>query len=291
MSNNMMRWFWTVALSVGTAGTVYAQQGQDQGQMGSEQGSMGQDQGGSQQQEQQQGQMQDQQGRRVHLSSLNQQEVKDLQQQLQQQGLYHGAIDGIVGTETIAALGAFQQKQGFQVSGRIDQQTAQALGMQWGEIQPVRGGGGQKGAERAELRGQEKAVKLSNLSTDQSKQVQQKLKDSGYYNGPVDGQFHTEMTKGVKQVQQANNLPQTGKIDQKTAQALGIDYNQIQPVRGQEQPGEQGGGHEQQPPSGGHEQQPPSGGQQQQQPPSGGEQQQPPSGGSQGGGQQGGGGY
>jgi hypothetical protein len=49
--------------------------------------------------------------------------VKEAQAQLQNQGLYHGAIDGIVGPQTRRALRAYQRKEGLRQTARLDQAT------------------------------------------------------------------------------------------------------------------------------------------------------------------------
>jgi peptidoglycan hydrolase-like protein with peptidoglycan-binding domain len=154
MSIRMLKCMCAAALAIG-GGSAFAQSaggdvGQDptmqqpgggsqtpdqtgtQGQMGT------QGQTGQQGQLGQQGQMQ---GQQIRLSSLDKNEIKQVQQALQKQGVYQGPIDGVAGPETYAAIGAFQQKQGGRVSGHLDQQTSQALGVSFGEIQPVRGGG------------------------------------------------------------------------------------------------------------------------------------------------------
>ena len=55
-------------------------------------------------------------------------EVKHLQQQLQQSGLQPGAADGIPGSKTTAALRTFQHREGLPVTGRLDDATKQRLG-------------------------------------------------------------------------------------------------------------------------------------------------------------------
>jgi peptidoglycan hydrolase-like protein with peptidoglycan-binding domain len=58
---------------------------------------------------------------------LSRDEIKQIQSNLQQDGLYSGNIDGIDGPETHQALRAYQQKNGLRVTGRLDQQTIASL--------------------------------------------------------------------------------------------------------------------------------------------------------------------
>lgn len=59
--------------------------------------------------------------------SLSKPEIQQAQEQLRDQGLYHGNIDGILGPETKQALQQFQQKNGLRVTATLDQQTMDKL--------------------------------------------------------------------------------------------------------------------------------------------------------------------
>jgi peptidoglycan hydrolase-like protein with peptidoglycan-binding domain len=59
--------------------------------------------------------------------SLSKQDIQQAQEQLRDQGLYHGSIDGILGPETKQSLQQFQQKNGLQVTATLDQQTMDKL--------------------------------------------------------------------------------------------------------------------------------------------------------------------
>jgi peptidoglycan hydrolase-like protein with peptidoglycan-binding domain len=56
-------------------------------------------------------------------------------------------------------------------------------------------------------------------------EIQQALKDRGFYSGPVDGVMGTETRKAIRSFQQANNLHVTAEssMDNETRRALGID--------------------------------------------------------------------
>jgi hypothetical protein len=53
--------------------------------------------------------------------------IKDAQQELQKEGLYHGKIDGIAGAETKQAVTAFQQREGLQQTATLDRETLDKL--------------------------------------------------------------------------------------------------------------------------------------------------------------------
>ncbi len=52
--------------------------------------------------------------------------------------------------------------------------------------------------------------------------VQQSLERRGFDVGPVDGVWGDKTQSAVREFQQANNLPQTGNLDQRTLDALGV---------------------------------------------------------------------
>lgn len=59
--------------------------------------------------------------------SVSQADVRQIQQKLHEDGLYHGKIDGLVGRETHQALRSYQEKNGLPVTGSPDQQTMASL--------------------------------------------------------------------------------------------------------------------------------------------------------------------
>lgn len=61
------------------------------------------------------------------LSLRADEQVREVQQSLKDQGFYYGEVDGQNGTETGAAIRRYQIRNGLEVTGQIDQQTLDAL--------------------------------------------------------------------------------------------------------------------------------------------------------------------
>lgn len=59
----------------------------------------------------------------------NQSVVRDAQRALNDKGFSAGAVDGVMGPHTESALRQFQQAQGLDTTGTLDQQTESALGI------------------------------------------------------------------------------------------------------------------------------------------------------------------
>ena len=57
----------------------------------------------------------------------SQADIQQAQQQLKSQGLYRGAVDGVMGPETQTALMAFQREHSLPQTAQLDQQTLSAL--------------------------------------------------------------------------------------------------------------------------------------------------------------------
>jgi hypothetical protein len=55
--------------------------------------------------------------------------IANVQASLQQQGYYHGEVDGLLGPETRGALAAYQRDHGLYETSAIDEPTLQSLGM------------------------------------------------------------------------------------------------------------------------------------------------------------------
>jgi len=58
---------------------------------------------------------------------MSQSDIQQAQQQLKAQGLYRGAVDGILGPQTEQALSQFQQQNGLPQTADLDQQTMTRL--------------------------------------------------------------------------------------------------------------------------------------------------------------------
>jgi len=74
-------------------------------------------------------------------------DIRRMQEVLIEKGFYHGRVDGRLGPETRQALITFQQREGIEASGRLDERTFTALGIS-GRTE------GREGANQNEQRGQ-----------------------------------------------------------------------------------------------------------------------------------------
>ena len=64
-----------------------------------------------------------------HPARMASNEVRQAQQKLKDDGDYTGQIDGLAGPQTHQAVMAYQKKNNLKVTGRLDRQTREKLGL------------------------------------------------------------------------------------------------------------------------------------------------------------------
>jgi peptidoglycan hydrolase-like protein with peptidoglycan-binding domain len=132
--------------------------------------------------------------------------VRQLQLKLMQAGIFvAGGADGIFGAATERALKTYQQRKGLPATGRVDAQTARALGL----------GGGS--APRTYV-----GLKLGSRGP-AVKAVQRAIIRSGIkLFGGADGVFGMATQSALMLYQRARGIPASGVVDGATARSLGL---------------------------------------------------------------------
>ena len=138
--------------------------------------------------------------------------VTAVQEKLRQAGNYSGRADGVWGPDSQAALERFQQSRGLQVSGQLNAATASMLG-----IDTV--------ALLAPPPAPPQAAEPLNPLVVRA--LQQRLRTTGHYRGNADGVWGPATQRALERFQQANGLQSNGQINPATAQALGLDPNNL----------------------------------------------------------------
>lgn len=142
-----------------------------------------------------------------------------VQERLRQAGAYAGRADGVWGPDSQSALERFQQGRGLQVSGQLNQATAATLGLGPSELLaagPTAGPAPGTPAATAEP-----------LNPAAVRNVQQRLRTLGFYRGPVDGAWGAGTQSAIERFQQGRGLQSTGQLNPATAQAMGLDPNNL----------------------------------------------------------------
>ena len=159
-------------------------------------------------------------------------DVRELQLRLTELGYYSGRIttDFLEGCQN--GIKQFQKNNGLQVTGVADAQTQEAL-FSYGAV------GKQSAAEttpaplsvdsfyvvtddeNAPVMPDEPVVFTKTLKSGMTKsslvlQLQERMQQLGYYDGPVSGNFMNKTLAAVKKIQQQNGMKATGTVDEET---------------------------------------------------------------------------
>jgi peptidoglycan hydrolase-like protein with peptidoglycan-binding domain len=135
--------------------------------------------------------------------------IQAVQDHLRRAGTYNGAVDGVWGPDSLAALQQFQSSHQLQVTGQLNQATVTALGL-----------------DPASLLGTQQAVEpvppADTLRPSSVRLVQERLKALGFYTGAVDGVWGQSTANAISQFQQNRGLQPNRQLTPATATAMGL---------------------------------------------------------------------
>ena len=145
--------------------------------------------------------------------------IRSAQTKLVALGYYKARVDGSPGSMTSAAIRRFQLAKKLKVTGSLNQQTLDALGINapppapdYSKINELFDGG--------PLSGKDSAAQVEAI-----RHAQRVLAESDLYAGPHNGLPSATLTASINEWQLAQGLPQTGKLDTHTLAGLGIVRN------------------------------------------------------------------
>jgi peptidoglycan hydrolase-like protein with peptidoglycan-binding domain len=141
------------------------------------------------------------------------QAVQMVQERLRAYGTYTGAVDGVWGPESMAALERFQADRGLQPTGALNEATVSMLGINQGSLLATAASPAPPAAYAEPLR--PAAVR----------NVQEQLRALGFYNGGVDGLWGPGTEQALMRFQQSRGLQPNGQLNPVTASALGLNPN------------------------------------------------------------------
>lgn len=138
------------------------------------------------------------------------------QKKLMQLGFYKGTADGQMGSQTSAAIRRYQIAQNLKVTGELNHQTLDQLGIKGSTPVPAYVAIADifKGGPYISV-GPEMQVAVI-------RQAQKNLKLLGYYNGPEDGVPNSALVSALKAWQKSARFRQTGRFDENTLKGLDL---------------------------------------------------------------------
>jgi peptidoglycan hydrolase-like protein with peptidoglycan-binding domain len=152
----------------------------------------------------------------AYVQSVSPAAVQAVQERLRSAGAYSGAVDGVWGPDSAAALQQFQSNQQLQVTGQLNQATAAALGIDLGVLL-----GTQQAAVAPTI------PPAENLRPSSVRAIQSRLHDLGFYSGAPDGIWGQSTQNAVQQFQQGRGLQPNGQLNPATLSAMGIPTDSL----------------------------------------------------------------
>ncbi|MBQ8094769.1 MAG: peptidoglycan-binding protein [Clostridia bacterium] len=141
--------------------------------------------------------------------------IMQVQEKLKALGFYNGEVTGNAGSKTTAAIKAFQQKYGLTADGIAGSATLAKLN----EVYNSQGKTSETSAPSAT------SAPANSASSSTIRQVQEKLKALGFYNGEVTGNAGSKTTAAIKAFQKKYGLTADGIVGSATLNKLNEVYN------------------------------------------------------------------
>jgi len=146
--------------------------------------------------------------------------ITEAQKKLKRMGYYEGTVDGQMGSQTAAAIRRYQLAENLKVTGELNPQTRQNLGLA-AASQPV--------PEYVAIADIFKGGPYISIGAEGQiatiRQAQKNLKLLGYYGGPVNGSPSPALVSALKVWQKSAGFRTTGRFDESTLKGLDLMGN------------------------------------------------------------------
>lgn len=167
--------------------------------------------------------------------------IEEVQRILKEAGFKPGPIDGVMGSQTRAAIRKFQKAKGLRSTGKIDSDTHLALNkekkivktspekesevglsLDWSTPTIIKeqdlDTDKQDMAKKAKV--QDEVLSFRLKSKDRVKQIQAALKKANFYKGEIDGKIGPQTKKAIKAFQKSKGLNPDGVVGPRTWEEL-----------------------------------------------------------------------
>lgn len=151
------------------------------------------------------------------------------QQKLKRLGYYDGTVDGQMGSQTAAAIRRYQLAENLKVTGQLNAQTANSLGINSpapaANVRPAATPVPEYVAIADIFKGGPFISVGPQMQIAAIQQAQKNLKLLGYYGGPVNGKPSDSLVRALKAWQSSAGFRQTGRFDENTLKGLDLMSN------------------------------------------------------------------
>lgn len=146
--------------------------------------------------------------------------LAEAQKKLKRMGYYEGTVDGQMGSQTAAAIRRYQLAENLKVTGELNPQTRQNLGLGTA-AQPV--------PEYVAIADIFKGGPYISIGAEGQiatiRRAQKNLKLLGYYQGPINGSPSSALVSALKAWQKSAGFRTTGRFDESTLKGLDLMGN------------------------------------------------------------------
>lgn len=143
-------------------------------------------------------------------------QITAAQEKLKSDGVYSGPGDGRYNDDFRSALNSYQNSNGIEESGKLDEATIVSLGISLTDKQ--------KGIETPS---KPKRV-VFRVSKEQITEAQTMLKSTGAFDGEIDGKYSKSLRAAIRDYQSANGLKRKGSLNRATLEKMGFELSEAQ---------------------------------------------------------------
>ena len=146
-------------------------------------------------------------------------QITEAQNKLKAAGKYSGDADGKYNDDFRTSIKAFQEANGLEKNGRLDEPTLSKMGIDLSVSK----------RESESTSGDAKNKRTSfRANKSQITEAQDKLKTSGSYKGESTGKYNDDFRAAVKEFQGNNELTKSGSLNRATLEKMGIGLTDTQ---------------------------------------------------------------
>lgn len=147
-------------------------------------------------------------------------QITAAQEKLKQAGSYEGATDGRYNDDFRGAIKQYQDENGLDKNGKLDEATLVKMGIELTDSQ--------KGIETANSPSDKPKRVSFRPSKEQVTQAQKMLKESGAYSGEESGRYDNDLRAAIRDYQSANGLKRSGSLNRATLEKMSIELTEKQ---------------------------------------------------------------
>lgn len=151
----------------------------------------------------------------------NKSQITAAQEKLKGSGGYSGAVDGKYNDDFRASIKSYQEANGLEKNGKLDEATLLKMGIELSDSQKGINSG------KSESDSSPKSPTFR-ANRQQISEAQKMLKSKGTYSGEPTGKYDDDLRAAIKTFQSENGLTKSGTLNRSTLEKMGIELTDAQ---------------------------------------------------------------